>query len=347
MIKLSRNIVLPALVIALATAFFIWFFLKEPAFPDSFPALTPLEMPATKWGNGNHFLRGKLQDANGTSVAGGWVFAVGPHNLLSSRCEENGSFAFEGIQEGAWEITGSAPGYYASKIAAKAPTESISIQLKPLEIYGGGPDAKPSAEKKYSLLARLLREDGPVRGFAVALLPAEGELEHGFFRVEAGQDGIFEISQIPAGNYKLLVLSAAKLYDLLFCYKEMHISIGEGKTTPDQIEFASQEIRGVVLGPREMEFGATLPSAPKIENARISLRLLREGKQFSEAGFAHTNAEGEFRFLNLPQGDYEIFILATGYELFSQRILFTDPAKTNLQLTLTPKKSGLPRQKAE
>lgn len=322
-------IVIGLLVVGVLT---VWW-LRGPSYMESFPPPQPFPMPTPDLARGSCSIEGRVADAKGP-IPGSWVSAVSGRRLASARCGADGFFRLDGLPEGSFEITAGAKGYKPGGVTVSAGEGPVTIVLEPLSVFGQGPYPAEAPGEGFKLLSRIVRRGGPASGFSVALLPGDLRTAPGIYQTTVDSEGFFQIENLPAGLYRLLVLSAARAHDLEFCYRSLPVDLGPERIPPPSIEIETMEIQGRVYAEPAPDV-LPVPDPLPFEGAAVRLRLLGEGGRSAEAGFVDSGPAGGFRFPNLPIADYEISVLATDFKLLTQRIPKGEDPEVVLRLLLT------------
>ncbi|HET6202545.1 MAG TPA: carboxypeptidase-like regulatory domain-containing protein [Planctomycetota bacterium] len=278
---------------------------------------------------GSGAIAGLVEAEEGGPLADVEVRAVGADLLRAARTDAAGAFRIERLPDEPFTLIALASRRTVASLDEVRPGASdIRFRL------GRAPDALREPDRTPppspgELTGRLSRSDGgPLSGFVAALLrlDSSGEEVGPVAVAPCGFDGFFDIPSVPAGSYRLVVLSARRIHDARHRFAEAPVDVGPGAKATADLTFACAELRGAV---RDAE-GRPVAGA-------IVRFLLEGGKRGRrESGLVPTDEDGSFRFLELPGGRGELEVHAPGFETLRSPVELLVGASREVELRLRP-----------
>jgi len=267
-------------------------------------------------------IAGFVRSRAGEPVAGAQVFSFGEGTMLgNSSTDSRGQFRLDGFgADRAVNLSVRAEGYATLQQAVTPPAENLSLVLKATgKISGRVEDAGTNR---------------PVTDFAASYADPQGNRFGGILSNEAfhSEDGSFEISEVPAGTWKVIVSAAG--------YRPAEVAgieIREGERREGVILSLKSggSVVGRVLEPRR---------GTGVSNASVCWFEGSDGSQFpgatvvaQEAGdgtAVSTDADGRYRLDGLPTGMITIAAEHPDYLGASRQVEVEDEATVDLTLSL-------------
>jgi hypothetical protein len=201
----------------------------------------------------------------------------------STVSNERGTFRFEGLAPGEYQLDARAPGHAPRRQRVYVPSSGVSVELEGAAFIEGFvelPDGKPAAGATVSAFGA---DDGVV--------------------AETGAGGGFSL-EVPPGGYRV----SARLGEQRGS-SDGRVFVGAGMTSKDvRIRLgASSSIAGVVR-----RKGSGEPVADATVSVRPNGELLMPGNERRELALARSGADGRFEVKQLAPGAYDVTIHSRG-----------------------------------
>ncbi len=208
----------------------------------------------------------------------------------STASNERGTFRFEGLAPGEYQLDARAPGHAPKRLRVHVPSSGVSVEMEGAAFIEGFvelPDGKPAA------------------GATVSAFGAEDVVV-----AEASAGGGFSLD-VPPGSYRV----SARLGERLGSFTG-RVVVGAGMTSKDvRIRLgAASSLAGVVRrkGSGEPVADATVSVSPHGE-------LLMPGTEQRNIALARSGTDGRFEVKELAPGAYDVTIQARGSKKLLRR----------------------------
>lgn len=231
---------------------------------------------------GDRAIAGRAVDGEGAPVPDARVLARFDvpgelHPERGATTGDDGAFVLEGLDEGRYELTATAPGRARGRAVAAAGAEGVAIEL--------------AAEGRVRV--RVLDVDGePVAAATIVVERAMGDLEQETLAVVSGYDaeGAFDVGGLPLGPCRVVAVAPG------FAASEPVSAIAAADPRPTEVRVGRG---GTILG-RVVSGSDGHP----IEGARVTLegRLGASSSAVPVSSSALTDADGRFELSGAPPG---------------------------------------------
>ncbi|MDP6838792.1 MAG: carboxypeptidase-like regulatory domain-containing protein, partial [Planctomycetota bacterium] len=254
-------------------------------------------------------LAGRLLTPAGEPVDSALIFAEGGRRPSWCRSDQQGHYRLTDLLPPPWELTIIAPGFENRRLTVTEAADQTGLVLNP-----GPPLPEPAQVPETAtstLRGRILAAapEDDLAGFELALLPTAGADTFGApftRRQRLGSDGTFELVELRAGTYRVLVLPpwarGGSWPDLTRPLDLEPRTFTHPDPTAEELmlPIVAGEIRGRILGRGQGQLAGALVTARQhgpLEPARHWPPVATED-------------DGSFRLRDLPPGEYSLRLRA-------------------------------------
>ena len=174
---------------------------------------TLLALSMAGHGRSNAQIAGIIDDPSTTPIAGATVALVSVDGVLRAESGANGSFAFDGIPPGAYEIDIAAPGFAKEKLSSNVQENTalrpLLVRLRLADMETCGPHSSITygpLGSTHQCMAGMIREAGGPRPVVNAKVRVQqmGD-RRATFRSQTDRAGRFTFEGVPPGYYELRI----------------------------------------------------------------------------------------------------------------------------------------------
>lgn len=165
----------------------------------------------------NARITGIIDDPSSTPIAGATVELVSVDGVLRTESGANGSFAFDTIPPGAYEIDIAAPGFAKEKLSSNVQENTaltpLLVRLRFADMETCGPHSSITygpLGSTHQRIAGMVREMGGPRPVVNAKVMLRQIGDHrAAFRSQTNRTGRFTLEGVPPGYYELRIVRPA------------------------------------------------------------------------------------------------------------------------------------------